>query len=352
MKFAKDDRAGVFEIGNTAGMRVRFLDLGGIITTIAVPDRHGLFANIALGYDTVDEHLADTAYLGAIVGRYANRIANAVFVLDDTEYHLAANNGVNHLHGGPGGFHRARWTVSVADDETAATLDYTSSDGEDGYPGELTVRVTYAVSATNELRIEYHATTTLPTPVNLTQHSYFNLGGAGTGDILDHELTIRASRFTPVDDSLIPTGELRLVHGTPFDFTRPARIGSRIHADDEQLRFGKGYDHNYVLDRSTQSNLEHAATLRDPKSGRLMHVHTTEPGVQLYTGNELTSALPIAMGSPHDRHAGVALETQHFPDSPNRPEFPATILRPGDELQSVTVYAFTTDSPGQGITDP
>ena len=333
-----------FDLHNAAGMRVSFLELGGIITGIEVPDRHGKFSNVALSYHTLAEYLADTAYLGAIVGRYANRIAQARFILDGREYRLEPNDGKNHLHGGPGGFHRARWTVNVGSNASTAILDYTSSDGEEGYPGELVVRTTYTVSDANELRIEYHATTTQATPVNLSQHSYFNLAGAGNGDILDHDLTISAARFVPVDRTLIPTGELRPVRETPFDFNEPARIGSRIHSEDEQLRFGKGYDHSYVLDRSSESGLELAATLRDRGSGRVMEVFTTEPGLQLYTGNVLSSALPVAMGTPYGRHAGLALETQHFPDSPNRPRFPSTILRPGEEYRSLTVYAFGTDA--------
>lgn len=327
-----------FELTNGREMRVRFLEIGGIITSIEVPDRDGKAANVVLAYETPDEYAADTAYLGALIGRYANRIAGAAFTLDGTLYPLPANDATNHLHGGRSGFNRARWRVAAR--RQSATLEYTSPDGEEGYPGTLEVSVTYVVTEASELRIDYRAKTDAPTHVNLTQHSYFNLSGVPDGDILDHELTLHADHFTPVTNDLIPTGEIRSVRGTPFDFTRPARIGHRIDADDDQLTIGAGYDHNFVL---SGTGLRPAATLRDPVSGRVMEITTTEPGIQFYSGNKLSLALPTGMGNPHIRRGGLALETQHFPDSPNRPEFPSTVLRPGEIYESRTIYRFSTD---------
>jgi aldose 1-epimerase len=309
-----------YEIRGTGGMRVSFLDLGGIITGIHVRDRDGRTANMVVSCESVREYLADTSYLGAIVGRYANRIANARFTIDETEYRLRANDGENHLHGGPLGFHRVHWNVEM-ESPSAATLRHVSADGDEGYPGELSVMVRYSVTPEQALRVDYYATTTRATHVNLTQHSYFNL--AGEGDILDHELTIHARHFTPVGSDLIPTGELKGVAGTPFDFTRLGTIGERLESDDPQLWIAGAFDHNLALDTRTLD--ETAVTLRDPKSGRRMEIQTTEPGIQFYSG----------------LRRGVALETQHFPDSPNRPEFPSTLLRPGDFYRSTTIYAFS-----------
>ena len=329
-----------FEIQNRSGMRVTFLEVGGIITAIEVPDRQGKHENVVLAYGSLAEYNADTAYLGAIVGRYANRIARARFAIDNTEYQLRANDGPNHLHGGPDGFHRMRWEVHVENPSTAV-LTHVSPDGDEGYPGELSTSVRYTLTDVSGLLIEYEATTTRATHVNLTQHSYFNLGGPGSRDILNHELTVNASAFTPVSVDLIPTGELRAVRDTPFDFTRPAAIGARIESPDEQLTIGDGYDHNFVLDGTDE--MLHAVTLRDPASRRVMEIHTTEPGIQVYSGNKLSSALPAAMGNGHRRRGGIALETQHFPDSPNQPRFPSTLLRPGETYRSATLYPFGAD---------
>jgi aldose 1-epimerase len=322
------------ELVNGNGLRVAFLDLGGIITSIEVPDRDGKIASVVLAYDSMSSYLEDTAYLGALIGRYANRIANARFSIDGRESKLAANNGRNHLHGGIVGFNRQLWSVAIdrGDNGSRAVLELVSESGDEGYPGRLSARVTYTLTEKNELAIDYHATSTEATHINLTQHSYFNLSGSMSTDILGHELTVNATHFTPVDSSLIPTGEIRAVHGTPFDFTSPKPIGANIEHHDEQLRFGDGYDHNFVLQDARDDTVRFAATLRDPRSGRVMHIHTTEPGIQVYSGNKLPA-----------RRQGIALETQHFPDSPNQPAFPSTLLRPGEAYRSRTVYTFTTD---------
>jgi aldose 1-epimerase len=330
-----------FTLSSSSGIRVRFISLGGIIQSIEVPDRNGVVDDVALGYDTLDRYLADKSYLGAIVGRYANRIAKGRFTLDGCQYRLATNDGANHLHGGPGGFHRVLWNVTPfrREGHDCARLEYTSNSGEEGYPGRLTARVTYSLGNDGELAVEYRAAADEATPVNLTQHTYFNLAGHDRGDILDHELTVNALHFTPVDETLIPTGETRSVSGTPFDFTTPCRIGDRIDGDDEQLRRGGGYDHNFVLQRGSGF----AARVYDPQSGRVLEVGTTEPGMQIYSGNSLPERMQGKGGGAYRRRGGIALETQHFPDSPNQPDFPSTILRPGEELRSRTVYRFSTD---------
>jgi aldose 1-epimerase len=324
-------------------MEVGFIAYGGTITSIRVPDREGRIAEVTLGHDTLAGYVEDTRWFGALVGRYANRIADGRFSLDGRDYALERNDGPNHLHGGSSGFHRALWDVEPRDSDAGAcaVLRHTSPPGDGGYPGTLTVRVTYTLTHEDALIIDYHATTDAPTPVNLTQHSYFNLAGAGPGDILDHELRLNARAFTPIDAVLIPTGEIRGVDGTPFDFTTPARIGSRIDGADEQLARCGGYDHNFVLERDGEAELSFAARLLDPGSGRTLTVLTTEPGIQLYSGNALETA-----AGDYGRRAGLTLETQHFPDSPNHPAFPNTILRPGQDFSSRTVYAFSADGPG------
>ncbi len=340
----------VFTLANAAGMEVRFMSRGGIILSVRVPDRDGAFDDVTLGYDALADYEGEPRYFGALVGRYANRIARGRFTMDGAEHALATNNGVNHLHGGPGGFHTRVWRAEPFVDGrgAGAVLEYESADGEEGYPGRLRARVTYALTAGNALCIDYHATATAPTPVNLTQHAYFNLAGHAAGTVLDHELTLGASRFTPVDETLIPTGELRDVRGTPFDFTAPRRIGDRIDADDEQLGVGQGYDHNFVLDGAPADaapdprGASFAARLHDPASGRVMEVFTTEPGIQFYSGNVLAGGPLGKGGREYGRRDGLALETQHFPDSPNQPRFPSTVLRPGAELASRTVYRFST----------
>jgi aldose 1-epimerase len=296
--------------------------------SLATPDRSGRFANIVLGYDAPDKYLDNRRYFGAIIGRYANRIAHGRFTLDGTVYQLATNQGANHLHGGVKGFDKVVWSPEPfrTTANQGVAFSYTSADGEEGYPGTLRVRVTYTLTDTNELVVDYEAVTDKPTPINLTQHSYFNLTG-GVRDILDHELTIEADRFTPTDATQIPSGELAPVRGTPFDFTRPTRIGARINDPDDQLEAAGGYDHNWVLRGGGQ--LARAARVVDRVSGRTLEISTSEPGVQFYAGNRL------------DRpRFGLCLETQHFPDSPNQPAFPSTILRPGQTFRSKTVFAF------------
>ena len=335
------DSVHVFTLTNARGVELRATDYGGIVLSLRTPDRNGTLGDIVLGYDDLAGYLKDTPYFGALVGRYANRIAKGRFTLDGATYHLAINNGPNALHGGVRGFDKVLWSASPRADAKGASLvlRYTSRDGEEGYPGTLRVRVTYTLTDRNQLAIEYVATTDRATPVNLTQHSYFNLGGDGSGDVLSHVMTIDADHFTPVDSTLIPTGVLQRVDGTPFDFRRGAAIGARIGMADTQLKNGGGYDHNFVIRRSGRG-LAHAAHVVEPKSGRTLDVATTEPGLQFYTGNFLDGSNVGKGGHVYRRRNGFCLETQHFPDSPNQPRFPSTILRPGHEYRSRTVYTF------------
>lgn len=330
----------LYSLTNQSGMEVRIMTYGGAIVSLRVPDRAGRIGDVVLGYDRLDGYLENNPYFGGIIGRYGNRIAKGRFSLNGREYVLARNNGANHLHGGVKGFDRAVWKAKETSSPEGARLElnYVSKDGEEGYPGNLSVTVAYTLSDRNELKIQYAATTDKDTVVNLTSHSYFNLAGGGT--ILNHELLINGSRFTPVDQGLIPTGELRRVKGTPMDFTRPTPIGSRIDEQDEQLVFGKGYDHNWVLDH-TGSVTALAARLYDPGTGRVLEIHTTEPGLQFYSGNFLDGSI-TGKGSQvyHKRH-GLCLEPQHFPDSPNKPGFPSTVLRRGRKYASTTVYKFS-----------
>jgi aldose 1-epimerase len=331
-----------FTLTSASGVTIAVLSFGGVIQSILAPDRAGALADVTLGYDTLPEYEKDKSYLGALVGRYANRIRAGRFFLDGGEFALAQNAGGNHLHGGMHGFNKAVWSVEPFEEsgDLGLVLEHVSPDGDEGYPGTLRSRVTYRLTARGELVIDFSATTDAPTPVNLTQHAYFNLAGSGSGDILGHVLELSASRFTPVDATLIPTGELRSVRGTPFDFSTPETIGARIGADDEQLRLAGGYDHNFVLDRARATELSLAARLTDPVSGRGVDIRTTEPGIQFYTGNFLDGTVMGKGGVPHRYRAGLALETQHFPNSPNEPAFPSTILRPGAEHRSRTVYHF------------
>jgi len=334
----------IYSLHNSKGMEVQITNYGGIVVSLKVPDRNGKFADVVLGFDSLDDYLKKHPYFGALIGRYGNRIGGAQFKLNGILYPLAKNDGTNHLHGGMIGFDKAVWKAKpVAGREASALeLSYLSKDGEEGYPGNLSSKVTYTLSDDNALRIDYEATTDKDTVVNLTNHSYFNLEGQGNGDILNHEITIAADHFTPVNSGLIPTGELRPVAGTPFDFREPHKIGERIAADDEQLRLGKGYDHNFVL-KGADGNLRLAAQVTEPRSGRILQVYTTEPGVQFYCGNFLDGSLHGKGGKVYQRRYGFCLETQHFPDSPNKPGFPSTLLHPGSTYRTSTVYRFSTD---------
>lgn len=331
----------LFTLTGPAGVEVRAITYGGIIISLKTPDRDGVPADIVLGYDELDGYVRETPYFGAIIGRYGNRIANGRFTLDGETYSLAKNNGPNHLHGGDIGFDKVVWSAEPFETDSAVgvVFAYTSRAGEEGYPGTLDTRVTYTLTDGGALIFDYHATTDQATPVNLTQHTYFNLAGDGSGDILGHELMIAASAYTPVDSTLIPTGEIRPVAGTPFDFRAPAPIGARIAADDEQIRFGGGYDHNFVLDRP-QDGMAHAARVFEPGSGRLLDVWTSEPGIQFYSGNFLDGTITGKSGHVYQHRSGFCLETQHYPDSPNQPGFPSTILRPGQTYTSRTMLVF------------
>ncbi|RYZ42814.1 MAG: galactose mutarotase [Myxococcaceae bacterium] len=334
----------VYTLTNRQGMEARVTNYGGLLLSLRVPDRDGRFDDVVLGYDSLADYVAESPYFGALVGRYGNRIARGRFTLDGRQYTLATNNGVNHLHGGLKGFDKVVWTAAPFEDDQGMglVLTYVSPDGEEGYPGTLTARVTYTLTADNALVFDYHATTDQPTPVNLTQHSYFNLAGDGRRDILDHVVTFNADRFVPIDGTSIPLGQLRDVTGTPFDFRRPTAIGARIQQDDEQLRNGIGYDHCMVLDKGGQPGaLTLAAHVLEPTTGRVMEVHTTEPGMQFYSGNLLDGTLKGKGGVVYHRRFGFALETQHLPDSPNQPAFPTTILRPGEQYRSRTLYRFS-----------
>ena len=332
----------VFTLTNTHGLVVRAITYGGIIVSLHAPDRDGRLDDIVLGYDTVDDYVKDNSpYFGAIIGRFGNRIAKGTFALDGQTYALATNNGPNHLHGGVKGFDKVVWTGESAstDRGPSVTFSRTSPDGEEGYPGALTARVTYTLTDRNELIVDYHATTDKPTIVNLTQHSYFNLAGQGARDILGHELQINADRYTPVDAGLIPTGELAPVEDTPFDFRQPTAIGARIDADHPQIKAGLGYDHNFVLKRSGDG-LEVAARVVEPTTGRTLEVATTEPGLQFYSGNFLDGSITGKANRVYRHRYGFCLETQHFPDSPNQPAFPSVVLRPGEEYRTQTVFTF------------
>jgi aldose 1-epimerase len=331
-----------YTLTSASGVTITVLSYGGVIQSVLAPDRAGALADVTLGYDTLDGYLRDKSYLGALVGRVANRIRAGRFSLDGREYTLATNAGGNHLHGGIRGFNKYVWTTEpFADGENIGLrLEHVSPAGDEGYPGTLTARVTYALTPAGALLMDFFATTDAPTPVNLTQHSYFNLAGTGVGDILGHTLELAAARFTPVDAQLIPIGELRPVQGTPFDFTTAETIGARIDENDEQLRLAGGYDHNFVLDHRAASDLVLAARLTDPLSGRGLDIHTTEPGMQCYSGNFLDGTVAGKGGIPLAYRSGLALETQHFPNSPNEPSFPSTILRPGAEHRSRTIYHF------------
>jgi len=331
-----------YTLANGRGLRVRVLSYGGIIQGIEAPNRDGIVANVALGFDNVAGYVRSNAYFGAIIGRFANRIAHGGFTLDGVGYQLPRNEGRHSLHGGRVGFDRQVWVADpiTGADQVGLRLTLTSPDGDQGYPGELSVAVEYTLTADNGIRIDYRARTDRPTIVNLTNHSYLNLAGESAGTSYDHELWLNADRYTPVDDTLIPTGELAPVAGTPLDFTAPTAIGARIDDDFEQLRFGRGYDHNYVLNGGGRGALIEAARVYHPRSGRELTVLTDQPGIQFYSGNLLDGTLVGTGGRAYPRGAGFALETQHFPDSPHHPYFPSTVLSPGSDFRSTTIYRF------------
>jgi aldose 1-epimerase len=338
--------AHLFTLQSSRGLCAEISDYGGALVRLYAPDREGRLDDVVLGFSSVADYVAHTAYFGALIGRYGNRIAHGKFSLEGATYTLATNNDPGgqpcHLHGGNRGFDKVMWQAEPfdADDGQALRLRYQSRDGEEGYPGNLSVTVIYTVTHDNALRIDYQATTDRATPVNLTNHAYFNLAGEGAGHVLGHELTLHAASITPVNAGLIPTGEIARVYGTPFDFQTPHAIGARIDADDEQIRHAGGYDHNFVL-LGRGDELTPAATVYEAGTGRVMEVITTEPGVQLYSGNFLDGLLIGKRGQAYPKHAGFCLEAQHFPDSPNHPSFPSTILRPGRTLRSTTIYRFS-----------
>jgi len=343
----RGEAVSVYTLKNAHGIELRVLDYGGIIVSLRLPDRTGRFDDVVLGHDSLAGYERASPYFGAIIGRYGNRIARGRFTLDGRTYTLATNNGPNHLHGGVRGFDKVVWDVAPFEgpESVGLILRYTSRDGEEGYPGTLHATVTYTLTNRNELIFDYHATADRATPVNLTQHSYFNLAGDGRGDILGHVVTLNADHFTPVDSTLIPTGEIKSVAGTPLDFRSPTPIGARIDGDDVQLHYGRGYDHNFVLNMGGRGgnggDATFAARVYEPTSGRVMEISTTEPGLQFYSGNFLDGTLRGKQGVAYRHRYGFAMETQHFPDSPNKPGFPSTILRPGGEYRSRTVYTFS-----------
>ena len=339
------DSIKLYTLKNESGMTVCVTNYGAIVTSIIVSDRNGKRADVALGYDRVEDYInaVDKPYFGAVVGRYGNRIAKGEFTLDGETYSLLKNNGENHLHGGAIGFDKVVWTVDEYVEGQSLTLSYLAKDKEEGYPGNLQLKITYTLADDNSLIVDYHATTDKATPVNVTQHTYFNLKGEGQGTILDHQLMLNAKKFTPVDESFIPTGEMPTVAGTPFDFTTPKAIGRDIGQQNEQLVFGLGYDHNWILDTDgKEGELSLAAQVHEPSSGRVMEIYTTEPGIQFYCGNFLDGRLKGKSGKPYVHRGGFCLETQHFPDSPNQPNFPSTILKPGETYDSKTVFKFST----------
>lgn len=332
-----------FTLTNANGMQVEAITYGGIITSLKVPDKAGQSGDVVLGYDNLQGYLDKSPFFGTIVGRYGNRIGKGRFTLDGTTYRLPVNNGENHLHGGPQGFDKKVWKAEPFEraDAVGIVFTLTSPDGDMGYPGTLQATVTYTLTNDNTLRFDYEATTDKATPVNLTQHTYFNLAGAGNGDILGHEVEMLADRYTPVDKGLIPTGEVASVEGTPFDFRTPTTIGARIGADHPQIVFGGGYDHNMVF-ADKASGLVRVVEVYEPTTGRTMTMFTTQPATQFYTGNFLDGTITGKDGKVYGRRSGFCLETQHYPDSPNKPDFPSTILRPGETYKESTAYAFGT----------
>lgn len=328
----------LYTLSNSTGMKMKVMNYGGIITSLLVPARDGKLVDVVLGYDSLEAYVKRNPFFGALVGRYGNRIANGSFTLDGKKYQLVKNNNGNHIHGGTKGFDKVVWTIEEvpARDGVALKLSYLSPDMEEGYPGNLKAEVTYTLTEDNTIRFDYKATTDKKTVVNLTQHTYFNLNG-GQGNILDHEIALNADRFVPVNEALIPTGELMPVEGTPFDFRTPVAIGARINADHPQIRYGRGYDHTWVINGE---GMRTAAVVTDPSSGIEMTLRTTEPGVQFYTGNFLDGSITGKKNVVYHQRTGFCLETQHFPDSPNQPGFPSVVLSPGETYTSTTTFSF------------
>jgi aldose 1-epimerase len=342
-KTSQGKRVDIYTLRNTKGAEARITNYGGIVVSLRVPDRDGEPGDVVLGYDNLKDYIKANPYFGALIGRYGNRIKKGRFELDGKTYRLAINNPPNALHGGLKGFDKVVWSAKPAITKSGPSLEltYVSRDGEEGYPGNLTVRAVYTLTNSNELRVDFTATTDKATIINLTHHSYFNLAGAGSGDILGHELTIKADKFTPIDKTFITTGELRPVKGTPFDFQKAATIGSRITNQDEQLKFGLGYDHNWVINKPP-GKLAAVAKVHDPKSGRTLEVLSTEPGLQFYSGNFLDGTNVGKGGKVYRCRNGFCLEPQHFPDSPNKPEFPSVVLTPGQTYKNTIIYKFST----------
>ena len=335
------DSISVFTITSSSGMKAKIINYGAIITALETPDKAGQIGDIVLGYDNLPDYVANTTYFGAVVGRYGNRIREGKFELNGQEYQLTVNDGKNHLHGGKKGFNKVVWTPTIVQkqDTAGVALFYSSPDGEEGYPGTFNLTVTYLITTNNELIVDYKGVTDKPTIVNPTHHSYFNLAGQGNGTILDHQLQLFADHFTPVDNTLIPTGEIRSVDGTPFDFRTPTAIGARINADNEQIKFGFGYDHNWVLNKQP-GTLSLAARVTESTTGRVMEVYTTEPGIQFYAGNFLDGTITGKEGKVYPYRSGFCLEAQHYPDSPNEPSFPSVVLNPGETYTQTTIYKF------------
>ena len=331
-------KVSLYSLMNKNGVEAYFTNYGARVVSLYVPDKEGNFDDIVLGFDNIDTYLKEPMYLGCIVGRFANRINDAVFTLEGTEYHVSKNDGFNCLHGGEKGFDKRVWNVEQEGNKII--FSYLSTDGEQGFPGNLKVKKTYTLTDDNELKIEYEAETDQTTVINLSHHGYFNLKGEGDSTILDHYLMLNADHFTPVDNTLIPTGEIREVKGTPFDFTKNKMIGKDINSDDEQMKFGQGFDHNWVLNQKKEKEVVLAARLWEKKTGRVMEVYTDEPGIQFYSGNFMDGTFTGKSGKKYVYRAALALETQHFPDSPNHPEFPSTVLKPGEKYSQLCIYKF------------
>lgn len=338
-------KADLYTLTNKNGAVATISNYGGIVTSLMMPDRHGKFADVVLGFDSLEKYLKDSSYFGCLVGRYGNRIAKGRFTLFGESYQLAVNNLGNALHGGLKGFDRVLWKANtkVTAQGPSLQLTYVSKDGEEGYPGALSVTATYTLTNKNELKLDYRATTDKATVINLTHHSYFNLAGHGNGTILDHILTLNSDRYTPVDKTLIPTGKITLVEGTPFDFRKPTAIGAQIGVKDNQLKFAGGYDHNFIANKLAPGTLTKIARVEEPKSGRILELFSTEPAVQFYAGNFLDGTLKGKGGKAYAHRGGFCLEPQHYPDAPNHRNFPSTVLKPGRIYKNTILYKFSTE---------